>query len=101
MQVLIQMIGDKEIMYLNILLFPIIQLLIEERDLLRQQLILGQRGQPIELKLEEVEERKHVLMLMRELYVLRLGLKLHLFGLQLGVGLRASPLFSLFLQHYK
>lgn len=43
MQILIQMISDKEIMYLNILLFPIIQLLIEKRDLLRQQFVLRQR----------------------------------------------------------
>lgn len=40
-------------------------------------------------------------MLVCELYELWFGLELHLFELQLGVGLRASLLFSLFLHHYK
>lgn len=101
MQILIEMIGDKEVMYLNILLLPIIQLLIKYGNLLGKQLILRQCCESIELKLKQVEERKHVLMLMCELDVLWFGLILHLFGLQLGVGLTASLLLSLLLQHYK
>lgn len=94
------MISDKEVMYLNILLLPIIQLLIEHGNLLGKQLILRQCGEPIELKLKKVEERKHVLMLMCELDVLWFGLILHLLGLQLGVRL-PSLLLSFLLQHYK
>lgn len=95
------MVSEVEVLDLNVLLLPVVQLLVKIHDFLSESFEFLHIGESIDFKLEEVEENVHKLRLMCKSNNFRFHLVLHLHLLQFNVVLVLRLAFSLLLHSIK
>lgn len=89
---MVEMVSDEQIANLHVLLLPLLQLLVESRDLRREHFVLGEGGEAVDLHFVEIELGVKVLGPVSESDGLGLEWRGHLVGLEVVVGLRLVAL---------